>query len=91
MGALRPQLSWTHYRYLVKIESEQERMFYQYKAIQNSWGTRALQIEIKNQLYENTRKQEIADTFKQKLPTIDPYEAFKDTYSFGFLGLKKYH
>jgi predicted nuclease of restriction endonuclease-like (RecB) superfamily len=85
------QLSWSHYLELSKIDSENKRTFYQNKAVQNSWGVRVLRSEIKSQLYENTSKPEIEETFKTKLPAIEPYEAFKDAYNFNFLGLDELH
>lgn len=33
LNALRSELSWTHYRLLLKIESEQARAFYIHKAV----------------------------------------------------------
>lgn len=85
------QLSWGHYLELIKVEDEHKRQFYQNKAIINSWGVRDLRGKIKGQLYESTSKLEIAETFKTKLPAIEPYEAFKDTYNLNFLGLKEFH
>ncbi len=85
------QLSWTHYRYLIEIENNNKRLFYQNKAIQNSWGIRALRTEIKSGLYENTSEYEIQETFKTTLPAIEPYEVFKEAYNFHFLGLKEFH
>ena len=35
--ALRGQLSWTHYRLLLKVEEEAAREFYEALAAQNSW------------------------------------------------------
>jgi len=91
VSTLSTQLSWSHYVELIEIENDKIRLFYQNKAVQNSWGVRALRSEIKNQLYENTSKPEIEETFKTKLPAIEPYEAFKDAYNFNFLGLDELH
>ena len=91
VASLMPQLSWTHYYQLVDIDDSKKRAFYENKAVQNSWGVRELRSEIKNQLYENTSKPEIEETFKTKLPAIEPYEAFKDAYNFNFLGLDELH
>jgi predicted nuclease of restriction endonuclease-like (RecB) superfamily len=85
------QLSWGHYLELIKVEDEHKRQFYQNKAIINSWGVRDLRKKIKGQLYESTSKLEIAEIFKTKLPAIEPYEAFKDTYNLNFLGLREFH
>ena len=40
--ALRGELSWTHYRLLLKIENEQARQFYEAKTINSNWNTREL-------------------------------------------------
>jgi len=54
--ALRAQLSWTHYELLVSISNKEERQFYEFQAIQNSWSTRQLEKQIKNKLYEDAKK-----------------------------------
>ena len=91
VGTVSPQLSWGHYYYLVDIDDKRKRAFYQNKAIISSWGVRALKREIRSGLYESISELEITETFKKKLPAIEPYEVFKDTYNFNFLGLKEFH
>jgi len=91
VSTLSTQLNWSHYVELIEIENDKIRLFYQNKAVQNSWGVRALRSEIKSQLYENTPRPEIEEVFKTKLPAIEPYEAFKDAYSFNFLDLDEFH
>ena len=90
VGTVSPQLSWGHYYYLVDIDDKRKRAFYQNKAIISSWGVRALKREIRSGLYESISELEITETFKKKLPAIEPYEVFKDTYNFNFLGLKEF-
>src|SRR5690606_36522194 len=41
--ALRAQLSWTHYRNLISIDSEDKREFYIAETIKNHWGARQLE------------------------------------------------
>jgi hypothetical protein len=41
--ALRDQLSWTHYRLLMKIENEEIRKFYIEESIERNWSTRQLE------------------------------------------------
>ena len=91
VSTLSTQLNWSHYVELIEIENDKIRLFYQNKAVQNSWGVRALRSEIKSQLYENTPRPEIEEVYKTKLPAIEPYEAFKDAYSFNFLDLDEFH
>jgi len=86
--ALRGQLSWTQYRQLIKITDQKAREFYEQKTIQNSWGYRELDKQIKSKLYENTSLEEIENTLQTKLPTTTAIEVFKNTYDFNFVELE---
>ena len=46
MNALRSQLTWTHYRLLLKVQSSEARIFYEQEAIKGGWNTRALERQI---------------------------------------------
>jgi predicted nuclease of restriction endonuclease-like (RecB) superfamily len=48
--ALRDELSWTHYRLLLKVEKDNAREFYMEEAIAGNWSTRQLERQI-NSLY----------------------------------------
>lgn len=50
--AVRPELSWSHYRLLLHIENKSEREFYLEKAISERWSARELEQNIKNQYYD---------------------------------------
>lgn len=50
--ALRHELSWTHYRLLAKVESEEARLWYMAEAATQNWSTRALQRQIGTLFYE---------------------------------------
>ncbi len=82
------QLSWNHYLELIKIDTENQRLFYQDKAIINSWSVRELRTQIKNQLYENTTPEEIQEVFHKTLPEVNKLEIFKGTYDLGFTGMQ---
>lgn len=43
LNALRSQLSWTHYRLLMRVQNEQARQFYEKEAVTKQWSTRALE------------------------------------------------
>ena len=43
LDALRQELTWTHYRLLMRIEREDAIKFYIQEAIECSWGTRTLE------------------------------------------------
>ncbi len=44
--ALRDELSWTHYRLLMRVENEKAREFYMEEAIKSQWSTRQLERQI---------------------------------------------
>jgi len=48
--ALRDELSWTHYRLLLKVENEDARLYHMREAISGNWSTRQLERQI-NSLY----------------------------------------
>ena len=56
--SLTRQLSWTHYYYLIDINENEKRTFYENKVIINSWSVRELRRQIRNRLYENTPKKD---------------------------------
>jgi len=86
--ALRVQLSWTHYELLVSISNKEERQFYEYQTIQNSWSTRQLEKQIKNKLYGDAKKKGEVVLRKPLQLALKPEEVFKNTYNFEFLDLK---
>ncbi|MDI7260626.1 MAG: PDDEXK nuclease domain-containing protein [Thermodesulfobacteriota bacterium] len=51
-GHLHPNLSWTHYRTLLRVEKTEVRAFYEIEAIRNNWSTRELERQINSLLYE---------------------------------------
>ncbi len=44
--ALRDQLSWTHYRLIIRIDDEKKRNFYIDECIKSNWSTRQLERQI---------------------------------------------
>jgi predicted nuclease of restriction endonuclease-like (RecB) superfamily len=88
VGSVNPQLSWTHYRYLLDETDDKKRAFYQNKAIINSWSVRELKKQIKSDLYGNTPEKQIEEVFRAKLPAIRPQEVFKNTYDFSLIELQ---
>ncbi len=89
LHAVRGELSWTHHRILMRISHEEERRFYEIQTIQNTWSTRELENQIKNNLYQRTF-QKSRSSIIQSLPLkpLLPEQVFKDTYNFDFLKLQ---
>jgi hypothetical protein len=50
--SLSPELSWTHYRHLLRVENEKARLWYLQEAIKENWSTRALERQINSLYYE---------------------------------------
>lgn len=92
-NALRSQLSWTHYRLLIRIENEDKREFYIAEATKNNWTSRQLERQINSQLFErllvsNDVQSVLAVAREEKQPA-DAKEIIKDPMVLEFLGLKR--
>lgn len=91
--ALRPELSWTHYRTLLRVESEAARLWYLREAAEQNWSTRALERQIGTLYYERllasqdrrTVEQEAATNLAALPPT--PRDFVRDPVLLEFLGL----
>lgn len=59
-SAVRPELSWPHYRALLRIENPEAREWYAKETVTQSWSTRILELQISLQYYE--RQQSHPDT-----------------------------
>ena len=51
-NAVRAELSWTHYRLLIRVEDNDARSFYINEAINGNWSTRQLEREINTFSYQ---------------------------------------
>lgn len=50
--ALRHELSWTHYRTLLRVDSESARLWYMNESATQNWSSRALERQINTLYYE---------------------------------------
>ena len=55
-GLLHPNLSWTHYRTLIKVGRRAARDFYEIEAIQNAWSSREMERQISSLLFDRLAK-----------------------------------
>ncbi len=55
LHALRGELSWTHYRLLLKVISDAAREYYEKEAAEENWSTRELGRQINSRFYEFLR------------------------------------
>ena len=51
-----PDLSWSHYRALMRVENEEARQFYEQEAARNHWNERQLERQINTLLFERLLK-----------------------------------
>ena len=52
LHALRAELSWTHYRSLIRVENPKAREVYMNEAADNGWSTRFLDEQVDKHYYE---------------------------------------
>jgi predicted nuclease of restriction endonuclease-like (RecB) superfamily len=90
-GRLHPNLSWTHYRRLVRVDHTDARAFYEIEAIKNSWSARELERQINSLLYERLAlskdKKGLMRLAKKGQEIQRPVDVFKDPVVMEFLGL----
>ncbi|SFJ76266.1 PDDEXK nuclease domain-containing protein [Myroides guanonis] len=91
--ALHAQLSWTQYKLLLSVDTEDKRAFYIAETIKNNWTVRQLERQIYSSLYErlllsNDKESVLAVAKNEKLPS-DPKEIIKDPMILEFLGLQR--
>lgn len=88
--ALRSELSWTHYRMLMRVESENARQFYLEECIKSNWSTRQLERQINSFFYErllsSKNKENISAEIAKLEPPRTPRDIVRDPYVLEFLG-----
>lgn len=53
-SALRSELSWTHYHFLLKLKEKKARLRYMNEAADLGWSTRQLERQINSFYYEGS-------------------------------------
>jgi predicted nuclease of restriction endonuclease-like (RecB) superfamily len=87
-----PQLSWSHYRALMRVDSVEARDFYEREAVAGAWDKRTLERQIQSFYYERmlkSRKPEkmLAEGRQLPVAAVSPADALKNPYVLEFLGL----
>lgn len=89
--AVRPELSWTHYRELIKVADRDAREFYLDEAAKAGWSSRQLQRQIHTMYYDRILASKDKDSVAAEIQTTEPkpeYEQIiKDPYVLEFLDL----
>ena len=93
-NALRSQLTWTHYRALLKVENEAARDWYMEECIRSGWSSRQLERQISTLYYDRLlASREKAPVVAEANALMEPLAAenfIKDPYVLEFLDLKNY-
>jgi predicted nuclease of restriction endonuclease-like (RecB) superfamily len=91
VDALRLQLSWTHYRLLLRIEDPQKRSFYEIECAAGNWSTRELERQMNSMLFERLAlsrdKEGVMALAREGEVLREPSDMVKDPYVLEFLGL----
>jgi predicted nuclease of restriction endonuclease-like (RecB) superfamily len=94
-GRLHPNLSWTHYRTLLRVEERDARDFYEIESIKCNWSARELERQINSLLYQRLAlskdKKGLLRLANRGHEVNAPLDVFKDPLVMEFLGLPASH
>ena len=90
--ALSDQLSWTHYRLLMRVENENARNFYIEECIKSNRSTRQLERQITTLFYERLLSSKDKEKVSKEIYKLEPQikkaeDIIRDPYVLEFLGL----
>jgi predicted nuclease of restriction endonuclease-like (RecB) superfamily len=90
--ALRSELTWTHYRSIMRIENPDARKYYIAEAANQNWGTRQLDRNISTLYYErllSTKNKKDVLQDQQNMLKASPRDIIKDPYVLEFLSVSR--
>lgn len=89
---LCPELSWSHYRLLMRIADENARAFYTEECVKAAWSVRQLERQIHTMYYQRLLSSQDKAPVSAEIQTSEPkpeYEKIvKDPYVMEFLQIK---
>ena len=89
------KLTWSHYTFLMRIDDEKERSFYEIESEKYNWSVRELKRQYDSALYTRlalSRDKEGILKLSEKGQIIEkPKDIIKDPYILEFLGLPELH
>jgi len=89
------ELSWSHYRLLIKIDDKEKREFYARECIDDGWKVNQLARQINTFYYERllatqkSGRESVRNEIQKLEPITDPEYILKDPYILEFLDLKE--
>lgn len=91
-STLWSELSWSHYRILMRIADETERTFYTEECAKSAWSVRQLERQIHTMYYQRLLSSQDKSAVTAEIQTTEPkpeYEKIvKDPYVMEFLQIK---
>lgn len=93
-NALRSQLTWTHYRALLRVENDDARNWYVEECIHSGWSSRQLERQISTLYYDrllaSRDKTPVIAEANELTKPLAAENSIKDPYVLDFLDLKNY-
>ena len=93
-NALRSQLTWTHYRALLRVENDDARNWYVEECIRSGWSSRQLERQIStlyfDRLLASRDKTPVIAEANELTKPLAAEDFIKDPYVLDFLDLKNY-
>lgn len=87
---LRSQLSWSHYRLIMRVENPKAREYYISEAAEQNWSTRTLERNINSLYYErllSSRNKSGGLIQARKMEKAVSQDFIKDPYILEFMGI----
>lgn len=89
------KLTWSHYTFLMRIDDEKERSFYEIESEKYNWSVRELKRQYDSALYNRLAlsrdKEGILKLSEEGQIVEKPKDLIKDPYILEFLGLPELH
>ncbi|MES2544792.1 MAG: PDDEXK nuclease domain-containing protein [Bacteroidota bacterium] len=89
------KLTWSHYSFLIRIDDEKERRFYEIESEKHNWSVRELKRQYDSALYTRLAlsrdKEGVLKLSEQGQIIEKPKDIIKDPYILEFLGLPELH
>lgn len=86
------QIPWSHNLEILRVKSQEQRLWYINKTIENGWSKNILAHQIDTNLYARQIEQKKVSNFSTNLPSSQSelvLETIKDPYVFDFIELKE--
>lgn len=89
-STLRSELSWSHYKLIIRLESEGSRKWYMEESVKSNWSTRALERQIGTHYYEriiaSKEKSSVINEAQENTKNLQltPKDIIKDPYVLEF-------